>query len=600
MEFLTSAFVKIKELFSTLQDEEEALIINNLNNKFDEIIFLLCKSVLIGEQISENDKCRNINFQIKQEISNEESATDELTGEVPELILNIRESLKFVVDFYEFNLAVSKELLLTESNESLFYNFDSSTNPATEFGDSTIKHNTDLFFYCLHTFNIESHFSEENETAQFLQSTKSAINNIPLNGDLNKIKQILIEKIEFLIAKWIFRKKETEPKLFFNENGVKTDLEVTRTFNQTLDKWLQYSTFHYQFDNHWKSEITSNAKIIINENERSLFHIHTLIKYYKDLNPNLEKLKEIYKGLCLKVNENKFGNNHFNKYAYSIASIYALNNYFSLYSEKCSSIDKLKKKYESLKKEKDNFDINNFFLEYKLLFHSFRIINLQLLKEPSLQELNILKEVFDKYISKIYKNYKIRINWSNNHTNYIFQLPINESTVDFSGIEVFFMSSFVLPVPLKRINSDFEEIKIGYESLYNELNILQRVTGKIEENYKILDDIKKRELKSIEMIGIFTAVISFIIGTVGGFKYIDSFFSSIVFLIIYSVSLISFLIVLTIFTRGKKTLEENRINFVTFYCATVSILFFIFLFKQEIEKVGSLTKPEFPRIHKSQ
>ena len=592
MEFLTLIHGKVSELFSTPQisGQEDALIINNLNNQFDEIIFLFCKSVLIGEHITNNEDCHLKISEIINEISSEDIVTSDLTGEVPEFFLKVREALILCSNLYEFNVSISQELLLTETDESIFFSFYLLTNSQTNFIDNNFKNKTDLFFYCLQVFGIDSNFLEENSTAELLHSTKTDLNKTSLIGDLNVIKQILIEKINFLIAKWVKRKRETESRLFFNENGNIGDLRAITPQNQKLVDWMTYVDTHYQFENHWKSEITRKVRGILNsEDEYSVFQLHLLIKYYKDVISDIAKLKDIYKSLCEKIRSNSFTNSY-EKYTYSIASNYALNNYFSLYSDSCESLEELKTEYEDLTREKDSFDINNFFLEYKLLFHSFRIIKTQLKHENKSQDIDLLKNKFDNFLTKIYKKYLYRIDWSNNHSNYIFQLPVKESIVDFEGIEVFFMSSFVLPVPLKRINNDLEEIKIQYESLYNELNILNRVTGKIEENYHILDEIKKRELKSIEMIGIFTAVISFLIGTIGGFKYIESFFSSLVFLLVYSTALISFLIVLTIFTRGKKTLEDNKVNFFYFYCATISVLLILFIFKSELEKSVSLPK----------
>lgn len=590
MEYLTLVQEKINEFFSIPQVEgqEDALIINNLNNKFDEIIFLFCKSILIGEQITNNSDCHQKISEIKSNVSNEDSVTFELTGEIPEVFLKIRESLILFSDIYGFSVSLSRELLLTEGDESIFFNFDKLSNNQTYFTDHIFKNKNDLFFSCLQVFSIDSNFLEDNSTAELLHSTKSDLNKIILNGDLNNIKQILLEKIDFLIAKWVKRKRETESRLFFNENGNVGDLSSIIPENQKLLDWVAYVETHYQFETHWKSEITRKAREIINnsrENEYNVFQLHLLIKYYKDVIFDIRKLKVIYKSLCDKLKQNDFESTY-DKYTYSIVSNYALNNYFSLYSKNCDCLDDLKKEYRELTREKDSFDINNFFLEYKLLFHSFRIIKNQLKVETKSQDIEIIKSKFDNVLTKIYKKYLYRVDWSKNHSNYIFQLPANESIVDFDGIKVFFMSSFVLPVPLRRINNDFEEIKIQYESLFNELNILNRVTEKIEENYNVLDEIKKRELKSIEMIGVFTAVISFIIGTVGGFKYIDSFFSALVFILVYSTSLISFLIVLTVFTRGKKTLEDNKINFFLFYLTMISILLSIFIFKPELEKIG--------------
>lgn len=590
MEFLILAQEKINEFFAIPQIEghEDALIINNLNNKFDEIIFLLCKSILIGEHITNNDSCHVKIDEINSNLSNEDLATFELTGEIPEVFLKIRESLILVSDLYGFSVSLSREILLTDGDESIFFNFDKLTNNQTNFTDHIFKSKRDLFFYCLQVFSIDSNFLEDNSTAELLNVAKSDLNKIILNGDLNSIKQILLEKINFLIAKWVKRKRETESRLFFNENGNVGDLSSIMPENSKLLDWLAYVETHYQFETHWKSEVTRKARGIINnssENGYDVFQLHLLIKYYKDIIKDIAKLKDIYKSLCEKLKQNNFVS-IYAKYTYSIVSNYALNNYFSLYSENCESLEDLKKEYNDLTREKDSFDINNFFLEYKLLFHSFRIIKNRLIVETKSQDIEIIKSEFDNVLTKIYKKYSYRVDWSKNHSNYIFQLPANESIVDFDGIKVFFMSSFVLPVPLKRINNDFEEIKIQYESLFNELNILNRVTEKIEENYNVLDEIKKRELKSIEMVGVFTAVISFIIGTVGGFKYIDSFFSALVFILVYSISLISFLIVLTVFTRGKKTLEDNKINFFLFYFTMLSILLSIFIFKTELEKIG--------------
>lgn len=57
--------------------------------------------------------------------------------------------------------------------------------------------------------------------------------------------------------------------------------------------------------------------------------------------------------------------------------------------------------------------------------------------------------------------------------------------------------------------------------------------------------MKEKDVKSIELISLFTAVISFIIGGVSGFKFIEDWKTAL-FDVVFSTSLISFLISLAL------------------------------------------------------
>lgn len=158
--------------------------------------------------------------------------------------------------------------------------------------------------------------------------------------------------------------------------------------------------------------------------------------------------------------------------------------------------------------------------------------------------------------------YEANIEWSLKNFNYIFILPFDESvipfTIDGEEYQIFFASSFVLPPSSKNIIENFEIVKTKFLKLNAYLDFAKYFLEEITEINNIKKELESKEVKSIELISLFTAVISFIIGGVSGFAFIKDLYTALLFFVVFTTSLLTFLIVLFVFTRGKKVIKEHK------------------------------------------
>ena len=70
---------------------------------------------------------------------------------------------------------------------------------------------------------------------------------------------------------------------------------------------------------------------------------------------------------------------------------------------------------------------------------------------------------------------------------------------------------------------------------------------KLKKNFFQFDEkIEKRDAKTIELMGLFTAIIAFIMASIPTFKYMENIFDVGIFFVVFATSLISFLLFLLI------------------------------------------------------
>ena len=443
-----------------------------------------------------------------------------------------------------------------------------------------------LFCICLSVEVIDFSFSENKQTINQLRDLKSKINNIN-NSSLRDYKNKILEKINFLIYKWIKRAEL---------NDIKID-KVDFGNIDKLPEWseeINYIKDHYTGNNgNIEDKINSLSNKKLEDYTAKEFHLS--IKYHKDIRPDLDKLKDIVDKIKDKNTEDKR--------AWNIIYDYAKNNYFSLFVKKCENRDDILKKYKEIKS-----NTKNYFAQYKVLDRIIQLINQEISNNKDKKSIDSMYDFFEKELEPIYKEYRSNILWSLEYSGVIFCLPYKESTIN--GIH--FHSGFMLPPPNIEAKNLYDKIEREYEALNIIIKSLHQIIPKIEEikeaENKIGEKIKKTEIKSIEIVSLFTAVISFIIGGIQGFGFVNNIYAALAFVSMFSISLISFLLVLLLITRyDESILKKHWIPIIVVY--TILVIAMIFgLYKidtdtkkqnGDIEKESRI-KTKIPKEEKSQ
>ncbi|MCT3949059.1 hypothetical protein HZQ32_11020 [Elizabethkingia anophelis] len=474
-------------------------------------------------------------------------------------------------------------------------------NPNTEIVFIDSKENNDESIKCFDFFGKEVSISFENvffilglssydhffdESIDYFRSLINFENRLNVSQKASQYYIAITEKVFFLKYKWGIRQITTSKflnnktnKSYIIDNDI-ISINESPSFQserKELKKWKTYLEKHYQYVENFILE-----SHIINElsekDKPSMLEIHALIKHFKDGNPNYENLKNVVENFEKREKEFETERQIFFKNLN-----YALNNQFSLLIEKKDVTDEevgnLKIKIDALQ---NKIGYDNFFVDFKYLKYSIKKLEKLILNREPLE----IKQDINALINNIREliiTCERKIEWSENHHNLLYQLPYEESLVHY-GTEkiekVYYASTFLLPLSVEQIQKEFFELKLEFNNKYNYLEILST----LDKEFSVIKEMKEKDVKSIELISLFTAVISFIIGGVSGFKFIEDWKTALLFDIVFSTSLISFLIVLFAFTRGIDLVKKYLYYILGFYFIFLtSILLITNIGKKNVE-----------------
>ena len=163
------------------------------------------------------------------------------------------------------------------------------------------------------------------------------------------------------------------------------------------------------------------------------------------------------------------------------------------------------------------------------------------------------------------------------HIYFIYRVSLEECIID----DIFIYSSFLLPLDNRKSKKDYEKIVDSFRELKSQLPLFRRIaifntkiSEKVKEEVTQFDEkIEKRDAKTIELMGLFTAIIAFVMGSIPTFQYLKNIYDVGIFFIVFATSLISFLLVLLLIIR------KTRINKFFWLQLVLIIVFFIAMIK---------------------
>ena len=543
---------------------EDFDIINNIGNfisSVEEIISYLFNSILIGEFITDTN-FENLN-------SSEEGLDFSVIKNIDLLsIENILANNKEISDLTRSNIEIFKKRIIQINSIifDLYIPFVKDVrvilkNQETDIVITSsykyqITNNDDyvlkIFFLNIYLCLIDILFNETQYCFDKISSIKDEISSIQTNYELRFLKNQVIKikkKATFLLFKWCKRAKLSGISLYIDK-GVES---YERELNKYGDDWnsiIKYINNHYYNDKdknkkYFERELKKSFADIKDKNfeEFSCREIHLYIKYYKDIDKNLEKLDDIILFLEEWKEEEKINNEE--KNIRTIIYNYALNNRFSLSTKTCKSKEKLYEEYEKIE-EKDN---KNYFPQYKLIDKSIQLLKAELNEKNNTITIEQIEEI-ENYLNKIepaYKTYKTNIEWILEHIYFIYRVSFDECIID----DIFIYSSFLLPLDNRKSKEDYKRINDDFRVLKSQIDPLKRIVQFDEK-------IEKRDTKTIELMGLFTAIIAFVIGSIPTFQYLKNIFDVGIFFVVFATSLISFLLVLLFITGRIKVNKEQK------------------------------------------
>ena len=571
----------------------------------NKIITSLFDSILIGEFVSEsiNKQIQNIKDSLDffPDIEIKLSENSNIKKTTKEEFNKFREQIQEIQNILNYYFLFSEDIQIILQNPEKDEIFTPSKGKYQSDKDSDILK---LFSLNLSLCFSDFLFTEKQDCYQEIVSIKDYLTILLDNSSF----PILTEQIEkmnkkatFLLFKWC-KRAELSDILLFNENKINEYKEEFKNKYNFKDIIL-YIENHYDENKSKLKKAFDKLKKNKNNNFNSFTcqDIHLYIKYYKDIDKNIVELDKIINWL---KRWKKKSVDSYEKIIRNAIYNYACNNRFSLFAEECKDKNELYKVYKSI----SNND-KNYFLQYKLIKRVTQLINDELKENDTSITLAQVKEIesFLKNIEKEYEKYKKNIQWIVEHIYFIYRVSFEECIID----EIFIYSSFLLPLDIRKSKNDYEIVSDDFRVLKSQIEPLKRIVQFNDEltqfDKKVKDDltkfdekIEKRDTKTIELMGLFTAIIAFVIGSIPTFQYLKNIFDVGIFFVVFATSLISFLLVLLFITGRIKVNKEQKwwespiVYFLFFYIAMIIIAYVLSCFnpKDNERKTTTLQQTE--------
>lgn len=401
---------------------------------------------------------------------------------------------------------------------------------------------------------------------------------------------LLLGKARFLLAKCILRKiHEIKGRTNGNKLYTREDL-IEKTANESVNALCDenYSNLlcniqiQYEVDLLWPQHLEDlvESTLQIGIEKKTLLEIQKEIKYFKDIKkscPDVKKLREeIERRFIIAANSNE----KFNFSALQIALNYAINNEFSCFlEEKEISLSEVKAYYESVMSCQLKTGIKNYFPQSKLI-EVFFLPKIEQLKSETQKDYIEIQKLLNE-CNKVIGTYDDSVIWTNLNVNYIFQLPYNECLLQLNkpaaDLDYIFIASFnVLPIDKIFHQKQFEELRNRVKQIQLEISIYENVKNDLEEINnlakknvgEVLDlknEFKDASKKTIEIVGLFTAIVTFILGSIPAFKFVDSGFEALLFMLALGSTLAFFILNIMFAVRGITDIYEKNKKFIWTY-----------------------------------
>ena len=585
---------QIESFMSNLLETKDSLIsqenynkIYEYNREAENIISSLFDSVLSGEYIYLSSEINyNDNYEQLKKARTFLTYTEEIENtpnkQHPFLLLINSFKDRFVeiskiIKYYVLFLEDIKTIISNLEKDEIFILSKSKYQSVND--SETLKLFTLNLFLCF----SDILFTEKQDCYQEITYVKELLSeerfpNLNLNPQIEKMEK----KATFLLFKWCKRAKLSGFSML-KEDKIKEYKDDINNFGDKWKDWVTYIENHY-YKEEENSLFVGKIKKSYAEIKDKDFEdftcqdIHLYIKFYKDINKNIDKLDEINVFLKKRIENSTTGN--YEKSIRTIIYNYARNNRFSLFTETCDNRDDLQKEYNKI----DNKDNKNYFLQYKFINKSIELLNAELNEKNENITIDQIEKI-EKYLKEIepeYETYKTNIEWILEHIYFIYRVSLEECIID----DIFIYSSFLLPLDNRKSKKDYEKIVDSFRELKSQLPLFRRIaifntkiSEKVKDELTQFDEkIEKRDTKTIELMGLFTAIIAFVIGSIPTFKYMKDIYDVGIFFIVFATSLISFLLVLLLIirkTRINKFFWLQLVLIVVFYIAM--IIFTIYL-----------------------
>lgn len=391
--------------------------------------------------------------------------------------------------------------------------------------------------------------------SELLICNKELENLIAINTNI--YLKILRDKCNYLIRKVLYRfNQDSKTSYLYAFDYHDKELTLKNVSPGLFEKFDEITKKHYSIDN---CDYNSTEIEKIYEKKRTgsnldCIEYHHLVKTYKDKNKNLTQIgnlyyefKEVYKSRISSVGISKYDIK-----AYHIILNYIKNNMFSIQLDSnLIKLDDAEKAINKIKHTQQETGIRNYFPYLKMCLYLDSILQNTFKNQVvDYNEVENLITKLEAYLKEAYINFE----WCKDRNFMAFQLPKKECCliIDDFPAEIFLSSSFVLPINYEKIELDLKELKRKTDKYKTLCEVHLNLKNEKDEILKLKEKFEKSEMKSIEILGIFSAIVLFTSGSIQIFN-IDGITmkDSLIFMLSFSYCLVLFIFLIWLITRDN-------------------------------------------------
>ncbi|WP_439490456.1 hypothetical protein [Algoriphagus sp.] len=417
------------------------------------------------------------------------------------------------------------------------------------------------------------------------------------NFNESQILYGLLIKIDFIYKKFIYRnrleKREKRNFRFFAELQSEQEISIEH-FNkeENFQAWEERLLIHYELNESWDECLNVEESEIFNsQRERlTLFDYHVLTKSYKDVSKNSDRLMKLYENF--KEDFKNLPRTNFDKYALKVSDGYIFNNYLSgKLSSNEYSIDLVKSFKKSLSEKQNSSGIQNYF-PWQLLcleiIKRLEVLSVELFNSEKYFEFKETVDLLNDTISSLDSSF----DWSSEKSFMPFQFIHEYCYSDYQLVNkftedkqyLFFFTSYFLPSTysyFEIVKNEIKSKKIKFEALGEFYNSIKSIVTEVKTNS---EKVNSSERRSIEVLGIFSAVALFTIGSIQIFSFKTVALDPMIyynFILSFGYSLAIFVLLIWIITRQNYS-KVSIYHFLVLLTLIVSSIFVVNYFVDNV------------------
>lgn len=544
-----------------------------LIDKFSESFFVaLSKSVISGEYLVRGNLLQDLkNFSSTVENDYSPINTPFLKNKLYEEYQQLDDNILITIDGYRQLIYTVNNKISQEYHKLLVNAFATNGRKVTK------AHFRALHTYVFNVYAIDHMLSYDKEDIQSIILIKEELTNKePKQSALIRpIYQLLKDKCSFLIKKLVFFDGTAEYSINF-ETKIIDKGSISAEYLRDFDKYFEF--FHkHQYADHeplvyeWENNCL--------QKKAKLGQMILLMKYYKDHKDTIEQqvqnliaeFDHVYTRILP-----QFSNRRFDVYALNTLKNYMYNCRLSFRMNHNYTYEKLCSDMIEIEQIQRITHIKNFYPFKKAIAFLIKDIRNDF-NNVSYSE-NTLAQKYQALNDYIHK-FETAIHWCKEQHFYPVQLLYNECLKkdNNSGLIVFMPSSFSRPINYNKLEDELKQYKSEFGLMKGELN-LQKEKARIELLKNEIDASKK---SNIEILGLFTAVITFLFGCVNIFSGTNnttiSLSEQILHIMCLGIILLLFVSAIYILTIRRENELKNYLKHPRFILFGLSIIGYIII-----------------------